>query len=79
MGMWEGQIKEQKKCPNELSLFGWISFLFRWLLLMLGQIRILSDILQFAKTIILKIVREREREKDGEWGMYQRVWPSAIY
>lgn len=64
MGMWEGQIKEQKKCPNELSLFGWISILFRWMLLMLGQIRILSDILQFAQTIILKIVRERER-----WGV----------
>lgn len=33
------------------------------MLLMLGQIRILSDILQFAQTIILKIVRERERER----------------
>lgn len=46
---------------------------------MLGQIRTLSDILQFAQTIILKIERERESlereslERDGELGMYQQV------
>lgn len=47
--MWEGQIKEKKKCPNELSLFGWIKLAFcSDDCYLFGKIRICSDELAFC-------------------------------